>query len=49
MEGKEPRPPADWSDDDGDTNKPTGSGESSASTNEEKGGDSTIGGPAGEH
>ena len=48
MEGKPPRPPADWSDDD-DITTPTDSGESKASADEKKSGDSTIGGPAGEH
>lgn len=49
MGGKPPRPPADWSDDDGDTNKPTDSGASKAKMDEKDSGDSTIGGPAGEH
>lgn len=48
MDGKPPRPPADWSDDD-DIKTPTDSGESKASADEKKSGDSTIGGPAGEH
>ena len=48
MDGKPPRPPADWSDDD-DITTPTDSGESKASADEKKSGDSTIGGPAGEH
>ncbi len=45
MEGREPRPPADWSDSDQDPTAPTGT----ASKEEPKGADSTIGGPAGEH
>ncbi len=47
MEGREPRPPADWSD--SDSNTPTDSGSATASTEETKGPDSTIGGPASEH
>ncbi len=45
MEGKTPRPPEDWSDNDS-----PGAGESSASDNKEdtSGGDTKIGGPAGQ-
>ncbi|NOX92682.1 MAG: ATP-dependent zinc metalloprotease FtsH [Gammaproteobacteria bacterium] len=54
MEGKPPRPPADWEEDDGsDNNKPTDTSAKADSSNgddgKEKPGDSTIGGPAGEH
>jgi len=48
MEGKEPRPPADWSDSDQDPTAPTDTG-SSTSKETPKGKGSPIGGPAGEH
>ncbi len=49
MAGKEPRPPSDWEDSDQDSNTPTDNGTKAASTDKQSGGDSTIGGPAGEH
>ncbi len=49
MEGKEPRPPADWSDDNGNTDTPTGSDEKQTGSTEVKSDESKIGGPAGEH
>ena len=49
MAGKEPRPPSDWIDPDDESNKPTDSGKKAANTDKKQGGDSTIGGPAGEH
>ena len=48
MEGKTPRPPEDWDDTDRSATPPTGNAGATA-TDEKKGGDSTIGGPAGEH
>jgi len=48
MAGKPPRPPADWTDDSSDNNKPTDNS-AKADETEKKSGDSTIGGPAGEH
>jgi cell division protease FtsH len=53
MAGREPRPPSDWIDSDDESNTPTDNGKDSgtktAGTNKKSGGDSTIGGPAGEH
>jgi cell division protease FtsH len=53
MAGKEPRPPSDWIDSDDESNTPTSNGKDSgskaASKGKESGGDSKIGGPAGEH
>lgn len=51
MAGKLPRPPADWEDEDSDDNKPTDTSAKvdSSDDGKEKPGDSTIGGPAGEH
>ena len=49
MAGKEPRPPSDWEDSDSSSDAPTDSGTKAASTGKDSGGDSTIGGPAGEH
>ncbi|MCK4585739.1 MAG: ATP-dependent zinc metalloprotease FtsH [Gammaproteobacteria bacterium] len=49
MAGKEPRPPSDWEDSDSSSDTPTDSGAKAASTDKKSGGDSTIGGPAGEH
>jgi len=53
MAGKDPRPPSDWIDSDDGSNTPTDSGAGSetkaASTGKKSGGDSKIGGPAGEH
>ena len=49
MDGKAPRPPADWSDGDQGSNTPTDSGSAAATDEGPKGTDSTIGGPAGEH
>ncbi len=52
MAGKPPRPPADWEDEGSDDNKPTDTSAKADSNNDagkEKPGDSTIGGPAGEH
>ena len=48
MEGKTPRPPEDWDDTDRSATPPTGTA-SATTGGETKGGDSTIGGPAGEH
>jgi cell division protease FtsH len=45
MEGRKPRPPADWSDDEGGS----GSGARSAAADEERAAEKPIGGPAGEH
>ena len=48
MTGKEPRPPENWEDSDRSSTPPAGTvGASKAGKT--KGGDSTIGGPAGEH
>jgi cell division protease FtsH len=49
MAGKKPRPPSDWIDSDDEPNTPTDSGAKVSSTDKKSGGDSTIGGPAGEH
>ena len=49
MAGKEPRPPSDWIDSDDESNTPTDSGSKVTSKDKKSGGDSTIGGPAGEH
>ncbi len=53
MAGKDPRPPSDWIDSDDESNTPSDAGKDSgaeaASTNKKTGGDSKIGGPAGEH
>jgi len=48
MAGKPPRPPADWDDEDSNDNRPTDSS-AKVDNKENKSGDSTIGGPAGEH
>jgi cell division protease FtsH len=48
MAGKPPRPPADWTDEDSGHNQPTDSSATAEKT-EKNSGDSTIGGPAGEH
>lgn len=49
MAGKEPRPPSDWIDSDDESNTPTDSGAKVSGKDKKSGGDSTIGGPAGEH
>ena len=54
MEGKPPRPPADWEDEDSNDNNPTDTHTKADSSNDgddnkEKPNDSTIGSPAGEH
>ena len=46
MDGKEPRPPADW--DDSESSKTSGSDDSTSTGTDAKP-DSTIGGPAGQH
>jgi len=48
MEGREPRPPADWSDTDSSNTPPT-QGEATAKKRDESAKDAPIGGPAGEH
>ena len=53
MAGKDPRPPSDWIDSDDESNTPSDagmdSGAKAASPDTKSGGDSKIGGPAGEH
>jgi cell division protease FtsH len=50
MAGKPPRPPADWDDQDHSANTPTDKGEGVVADDKPPaGGDSAIGGPAGEH
>ncbi len=49
MAGRPPRPPADWEDQDSDDNRPSSTGVDESSQPKKSSGDSTIGGPAGEH
>jgi cell division protease FtsH len=51
MAGKEPRPPSDWIDSDDGSDTPSDKGKDSGAkaASTKSGGDSTIGGPAGEH
>ncbi|NOX75540.1 MAG: ATP-dependent zinc metalloprotease FtsH [Gammaproteobacteria bacterium] len=49
MAGKPPRPPADWDDQDSDDNRPSDTDVGESSPSQKSSGDTTIGGPAGEH